>query len=216
MEKDQRIFRLIDAEAVQTAKNLHSTATADLTNLSAFDNSIDALFMDEWEAMIDAAEALIPDYQAVAILNQKTEEVEQCHAQCIIAVRDLRYHAGKAFTKKSKEWILFNFKGLAKARTSPSRLAVYLQVLYIVADGLRTELTNKGMKPAQIEALKDTGQALFLADVQQEHQKHIRLQQTFVRVTTMNHLWGYCQQVHKAGQIVFAENAAKFSTYALG
>lgn len=215
MEKDQRLFHYTDNEALEKATVLHSVATSDLANLNAFDGDIDAQFMTDWQAAIASAEAVLPDSIAKAYLEQKTAIVGQCHAACIEAVRDLRYHASKAFTKKSGEWALFNFKGLAKARTTTAPLAVYVSVLHLVANSLSAELIAKGMTAPQIAALGTSAQALFAADVAQEHQKHHRLRTTFERIATINIVWRYCQQVHQAGQIVYDDDYAKHAQYAL-
>jgi hypothetical protein len=215
MEKDQRLFRITDAEAKQKAKVLLTFATDDIADLNAFDNDIDANFLTDWQQAIDDADVHLTDSHSTAVLAQRTADVQLAHTQCIEAVRDLRYHAGKAFAKKSGEWALFNFKGLARARTSASRLAVYVQVLYQVADGLSAELIAKGMAPGQILALSSAAQALFNADVAQEFQKHQRLRETHQRISAMNRVWAYCQQVHRAGQIVYADDSAMYGKYAL-
>jgi hypothetical protein len=130
---ETRIFSGQDTSAIEKAKTMCALASQHLAALAAFDAGLDAAFILQWQQAIAAAENVPNDETTVDQQMQLTTRVDQCHEQCIMAVNDLRYYAGKSFSKDSEEMALFNFKGLVKARVAVSRLVVYLKVLHIAA-----------------------------------------------------------------------------------
>lgn len=213
---ETRLFSGQDAYAIQKAKNLRGLAANHLAELADFDAGIDATFMQQWQQAIADAEQVDDDETTIDMQTQLTAIVGQRHASCIAAVNDLRYYVGKSFDKRSEEVALFNFKGLARARGSVSRLAVYMKVLHRAATEHAATLTDKGMASAQIDALLTTADALLQADVDQEYHKHLRLMLTRRRVALLNAMWSYCTQVHMASRSVFRQSRAMLDTFSLG
>lgn len=212
---ETRIFSGQDAYAIQKAKTMRGLAAEHLAELAAFDAGLDSAFMAQWQAAIDAAEDVPTDEITVDQQTQLTAMVEERHEQCIMAINDLRYYAGKSFAKHSEEMALFNFKGLAKARGAVSRLVVYMHVLHRAATDQAAALTAKGMAPAQIDALRDAADALLQADVDQEYHKHYRLLLTRRRIAILNTMWDFCRQVHLASRSAFRTSAAKQAMFDL-
>jgi|GEM_PF-3572314 len=213
---ETRIFSGQDTAAIEKAKTMCALASQHLAALAAFDAGLDAAFILQWQQAINAAENVPNDETTVDQQMQLTTRVDQCHEQCIMAVNDLRYYAGKSFSKDSEEMALFNFKGLVKARVAVSRLVVYLKVLHIAATNQAAQLTVNGMTLIQIDALRDTANALLQADVDQEYHKHYRLMLTRRRIATLNKMWDLCRQVHQASRSAFRDSPAKQSMFDLG
>lgn len=212
---ESRVFSGQDAYAIQKAKTIRGLAAEFLAELAIFDSGLDAAFMQQWQQAITNAEITPSDDVTMSIQTQLTTTVEQNHALCIIAVNDLRYYVGKSFAKDSEEVALYNFKGLARARGSVSRLVVFMMVLHRAATAHAAMLNSNGMTPAQIDALLATANALLQADVEQEYHKHTRLMLTRRRVAQLNAMWGFCQQVHLAARSVFRTSYAKQEMFSL-
>lgn len=212
---ETRLFSGQDAYAIQKAKTMRGLAAEYLSELATFDPGLDAAFIVQWQQSIDAAEDVPDDETTVDEQTVLTATVDQRHELCIMAINDLRYYAGKSFTKDSEEMALFNFKGLAKARGAVSRLVVYMKVLHRAATDQAAMLTAKGMTTAQIAALGDTADALLQADVDQEYHKHHRLMLTRRRIAILNTMWDFCRQVHMASRSAFRTSPAKQAMFDL-
>jgi hypothetical protein len=215
METDPRLYPYEDAELMAKAKVYRSITEDNLTEFEGYDPDLNTDFLNEWEATIEAAYDIPTDETTMDIMEQFTKKVDQHHEDCMVAMRDLRYYAAKAFKKNSSEWAYLNFNGLKKARPSASRTVVYMLSVHRVASELSALLQAKGMLAAQIDALSLTAQALLVADTDQEHHKHYRLMLTRKRVETLNHLWSFSQQVNKASKSVFRDDYAKYHMFEL-
>lgn len=215
METEQRQFPHTDADMLAASSAYRLLATDHLAELEAFDPELNATFLNDWNAAIDAAIDLPTDESTMDVMQGFTNEVNTRHEACMEAMRDLRYYASKAFAKSGWQWAFLNFNALNKARHSTSRTVVYLMTVHRVATALSAPLLAKGMLPAQIDALQTTAQALLVADIDQEHHKHERLMLTRKRVQTMNLAWSFCQQVNRASKSVFADQPVLLQVFEL-
>ena len=210
-----RIYSMTDAQMVKKATLVRNLVIHHLSDFAAFDPVFNDAMMADWDRLIEESVASGTDETNLDSLGIHTAILGEAEKGCIAAMRDLRYYASKAFAQSSAEWAYLNLRGLARARQSSLRLAMFLYVEHRVATALAPQLTAVGMTPDMIEALKLRADELHAADLEQELFKHERLRQTRLRIGRFNAVWEMCRLANRAVQVIYAEDEVKRGIFGL-
>ncbi len=208
-----RNYSTTDAKAIEKAYTIHALATTDLSEISAFDATIDQAFLDQLKSDIITASKTTPDHIYLARLKGKTNEVGFHIKLAGIYIKEVKFFAGKAF--KDQQHILDEF-GFSKYRynhISQSSLIEWMQIIFATCKKYQTELINTGMNIILINNIEANITNMINANQNQETFILQRGSNTVTRSGLLNMVWEKIMQINKISKIIYAEIPEKLSQY---
>ena len=212
--EEPRPYRLPDADMLTFARAKLRVFEAHAADFIALDPVFGSTFATQWEAAIDACYAHPTDELMLDGLRHRSEEVTTATRAAAQTVADLRYFASRAFGTEGL-YRVFHFHEHDRMRQRTAWYTLYLQTQHTLAVRYATELQAKGMTPAQIAAIAAAANQLAAAELAQETFKRERLRRTVQRKDVMAAMWAYLQQVHRAAQVIYAEDEVMRNIFAL-
>ena len=179
-----------------------------------FDPDFDTPFAQNWTDAINLAVAQYTDETTMDQLSGYTADLNTAVKQARSTMADLRFFAQKAFGTRGM-YTVFNFKVHDCMTRQPANYVIYLKVQHALAVEFATELTNKGMTPAQIAAIATAADLLQTAEVAQEKFKRTRLHRTLIRKDVMARMYSFDQSVNRAAEVIYAEDEVKRGLFRL-
>jgi hypothetical protein len=213
-EHAERPYRIDDANAMSFSGTMHLIFQEREAVFAAFDPDFAPPFAANWKAATELAYDQYSDELTVDELAGFTEEVNKAIKQGRSTMADLRFFVHKAFGTKGLAAV-FNFKAHDRLTRQPANYIIYLRVQHAMAQQFSAQLTAKGMTPAQIAAIAAAADQLAAAELAQETFKRERLRRTVQRKDVMAAMWAYLQQVHRAAQVIYAEDEVMRNIFAL-
>lgn len=213
-EHAERPYRMDDLQAIERAGTMRLGFQKLEAEFIALDPDFAPPFADQWMAAIDLAISQPSDEYTMDEQAILTDEVNKAIKQGRSAMADLRFFVQKAFGTKGLAGV-FNFKAHDRTTRQPANYIIYLRVQHAMAVQFSAQLSAKGMSPAQIAALATAADQLAAAELAQELFKRERLRRTVVRKDVMAAMWAYLQQVHRAAQVIYAEDEATRGIFSL-
>jgi len=210
-----RPYTHTDARALTIAAMFCKLYEERLADFEGFDPDMGTDFRDDWKAAIDHAMNMPRDETTVDVQQISAAETDQEMENCAAAVRDLRYYAARAF-KGDEEFSVFGFDRLSKVRHAPVTYALVVRTLHGLALTYASELSAKGMTPAHTQALMDTANALYDAEVQYQLKKRLRVRTTILRKRAFVHVWSFVQRIQLAADVLYAEDEVQRGLFVSG
>jgi hypothetical protein len=213
-ELNDRPYRITDAAAVQNSTVRQNLFTEYMADFVDFDPDFDTPFAQNWTDAINLAVAQYTDETTMDQLSGYTADLNTAVKQARSTMADLRFFAQKAFGTRGM-YTVFNFKVHDRMTRQPANYVIYLKVQHALAVEFATELTNKGMTPAQIAAIATAADLLQTAEVAQEKFKRTRLHRTLIRKDVMARMYSFDQSVNRAAEVIYAEDEVKRGLFRL-
>jgi len=210
-----RGFNIRDTKAIQDCRVTITLLTDDLPRFTEIVPSINAAFLTEWEADIQAAEAVPTDRQHQNESLDLSEEVQAAMGNVRIKNMQLKLAAMEAFPKDAGKYAAFGFNEYNKVRLSDADLQLYAERLHSVAVKYKTQLNAVGWSDEKIATIDTVAQALRDADDAQEEHKRNRREATNLRINTYNTMWQKRQFIAQAAKVIFMDDFGKYQKYLL-
>lgn len=204
-EMNDRPYRMEDVEAITTAMMRRERFLDHQADFIAYDPDFAPPFADDWQTVIDLGIEQDSDENIVAEQADLTKVVNEAIQQGRASMVDLRFFAQKAFGTKGY-YRVFNFKAHDRMTRQPANYIIYLRVQHALALQFATQLSAKGMTPAQMAAIATAADQLAAAELAQELFKRERLRLTVVRKDVMARIWAPVQSLHRTAEVIYANN----------
>jgi hypothetical protein len=213
-EFNDRPYRITDGAAVTHSAMRQVLFLDHMADFVAFDPDFDTPFAQKWKDAINLALEQPTDETTMDQQSIHTAEVNIAIKQARSTMADLRFFAQKAFGTKGL-YKVFNFKLHDRMTRQPANYVIYLRVQHALAVEFATQLTTKGMTPAQIAAIATAADLLQTAEVAQEKFKRTRLHLTLIRKDVMARMYSFDQSVNRAAEVIYAEDEVKRGLFRL-
>lgn len=208
-----RTFRTDDSNLLQFADVIYHTVSQYLTEFTAFDGNIDALFMDNYLAQINAAMHFGTDNQKMYVMAQNTSDVNDKMRECRDAFQFAKYFIEQAFPKNKGAWNDFGYSNYKTARTNHNAMIQFMLDLHISCQKHETKLNNAGFDNARIANISTLANGLQALNISQGQSKGNRSHATSSRVLLLNTVWETCRRLCQAGKTMNSNNYGKHQLY---
>ena len=201
-------------EQAQTMRNLFDADSADFIALYT---DLAAPFSSNWQADIDAAQALPIADEQVAELAVMTEDVETQMELARVQFQKLASYVRILFPDSKPMQGIFGLDKYARVYQSKTKLYDLMEFAYRQANSAeyKTDLIAKGFLQTDIDTLNTLAGALYDAyEAQEEFKKVIRVL-TEERVTAYNKVWDSMAAVSTTSKQVYRNSFAKMRQYLL-
>ncbi len=213
--KVSRIYQGPDIKMLDSVRTLVTHFESKLAQFTAFDPSLDAAYLANWQTIQDQAWATVPDELAIIDGELLMEEVVSALEKCLLKNKEVKYYAGKAFPANTEARKEFGEGQFAKVRNSPLRMVQYMQTLYGVATKYKTELLAQNYTQAAIDEIATLAQELRDDNNLQQLKKKERPTETRKRIELMNTYYRMGQPVVNVAQYIFRTSPASRKLFRL-
>ncbi len=210
-----RIFKISDAEMIQTSRIYHGLFSQDRQQFINLDPDFGDPFPDNWMAAIVESESVLRDMDVRDEIAQFTGNVRHKMDECRTHFQKMKYYIEKAFPNNKAVWNAFGYEDYDSARLSEVQLLPFMKNLKTQASKNAAKLIAANYKQADIDKIGTLWQELLEADQAQESYKKERVIITQQRIEKLNAAWEYVLKVNKASKNIFADNYAKLQQYIL-
>lgn len=216
-KKTARPYPFSDAEAIQVCHVTHGMLAEDLTVFNDFEKRIDATFLTNWTAAIQAAIDFPQDGSFEADLELLKQNRDNAMGLALIHYARLMYFVRQAYPGNKEMHVVFGLGQLAKVRANGSKLSKFLGVVLENVNKHIAELTAPEVdyKPAQLAALTDKMTELQTAQRLYSAKRIEQRATTKERISLLRAMWEYQILVGKVAKIIFFDNYAKYKNYLL-
>jgi hypothetical protein len=204
-EMNDRPYRMEDVEAIATAIMRRERFLDHKDDFIAYDPDFAPPFADDWQTLIELSYQQDADEYVLIDQTDLTKAVNEAIQQGRASMVDLRFFAQKAFGTKGL-YKVFNFKAHDRMTRQPANYIIYLRVQHALALQFATQLSVKGMTPAQMAAIATAADQLAAAELAQELFKRERLRLTVVRKDLMARIWAPVQALHRTAEVIYAND----------
>lgn len=204
----KRAYLGSDAFMTESARVIYNLANDDLANFTAFDSTINAAWMADYLADVEAAETVVADS---AISDQQVQTTENVLSQMDLArakYNEVKYFVQKAFPDSPATQGEFGLNDYMDARRSESKMIQFLDEMHKAAVKYKTELTDAGYT-AKIGDIQTIRTSLLDKNTTQEVFKKQRPKLTEDRIKILNAAYERLTQVNAAAQIIYVTDYAK-------
>lgn len=218
MGKPEEIIRnysMADDEMFQFTGIMIGLFEGDKAAFIAYDPDFADPFQANWEADLEAAEAVPKDEAVVDELTGLSAKVEEAMDKCRHKFQSSKFFIEKAFPKNGPVQNEFGYDDYDKVRQSHPKMTSFMENFHRVAEKYKEKLIAKNYTQEKIDEIKTMHNELKLADQKQEAAKKGRPVLTQDRIIILNKPWDTAVLVHKAANNIFHDDAAKFAQYAL-
>ncbi len=201
-------------EQAQTMRNSFDTDSAAFTAMYPM---FGLTFSADWQADIDAAQALPTADEENMELKVKTEDVDNEMELCRVHYQLMASYIKILFPSSSAKQGLFGLHKYESVRYSQTKMYDLMQLAHRKCSdaAYSADLIALGFDQLQIDKIAVLAAALYDAnEVQEDYKQTIKLN-TEARIAAYNKVWGVMKQVSAASKQVFLENYAKLAQYKL-
>jgi len=201
-------------EQAQTMRNLFETDKADFT---AMYTHLANPFSADWQADIDAAQALPTSDEEFAELEVKTEDVETQMELARMQFQKMASYVKLLFPDSKIKQGIFGLDKYDKVRQVQTKMYDLMQLAYRKADSAdyKADLIDLGFVQTEIDALNTIAESLYDANEAQEEFKQVIKLRTEERIAAYNKVWESMKAVSAASKQVFVDDYAKLQQYLL-
>lgn len=198
-----RVYGIKDAHMLETARTLHSLFNDHIADFTAFDTTLDAAFATSWLATIDAAAIVVRDSQIKDIQAAKTETVLEKMELCRIKYNQIKYFAGRAFSKNKIKLAEFGAEDYEKVRKSQALMISFMDEMHKACLTYSTELEAAGLAVGEIAEIETLKIELQDANTIQENYMRARPVLTEERIAILNQCFETTMIVVNAAQVLY-------------
>lgn len=215
-EMIERNFDMEDIAMLERAQVFHNSFVIDDAAFIAAFPHLALPFATNFQAAIDAADALPSGYEIDVQIAVVTEELNNMLPLGQRALQKLYTYVDLVWNSKVK-LNAFGKSRYEKARNSATRLKELLEFAHRQAEMAdnKAALLAAGYTQAAIDELKTIEDNIDAKNAEQEDMFASRGSKTQERVVALNTVWGFMQQINKASKVVFVDNPAKIELYLL-
>ncbi len=212
----EREYDLEDLVMLERAQIFHNAFVIDDAEFIAAFPHLAAPFAANFQAAIDAADAIPSGSEVDAQITVVTEQLNNKMVEGQKALQKLFTYVELAFDTKNM-LNAFGKPKYEKARTSDLRMKELLEQANRNAEVAENKaaLIAAGYTQADIDGLLTICDEIDAKNAQQEDMKSDRIIKSGVRITAYNAVWGFMKQINKASKVVFVDNPAKIEFYLL-
>lgn len=212
-----RQYTMEDEQMQTRATTMHGNAVNDMADFNLKFPWFDGTFLASVETDITTAMAFQTDDMVVDAIKVLTEDVRTSMNEGMRALDSLDVYARLAYPDSPARQRVFGQDNWVKARNDQQKMVNALEhaFLYANQNPYLTNLTAKGMDPADIAALETIAQNIQLKDKMQEAAKSNRPVTTEDRINLNNVVWSRMQVIATCAELVYRDDAAKLAQYRL-
>jgi len=174
-------------------------------------------FAEEWCEAISNARRILPDYASVANQSKETDALNTLIEKGANLYQTLLLYVRLAFPNDAMVLRIFGQHQYDAARKSQLKLPILLTTGYTQASKpeYKSALMGKGMKRAEIEALKLMADSIVNQGKMQEKAIKDRTLDKNERVTALNLVWAKMALVCQCAKLVFQNDATRYNLFLL-
>ena len=213
--KIRRKFNLKDAQFIEHSEVLAATLPGDLPAFTAFDSTIDSVYLTGLQQNILDVKAIPPDEVVVDEQAEHTLLVNQALNACNEDYKTVAYFVRKAFKSNPAIRNQFGLNDITGARKNQAEMVLFMESLAKTATKYSAQLIEAGCSESLITGLEARAATLHDANIAQEKFKDDRSLKTQTRVETLNKLYERLRPVYDSAVFIFADNPQKLRIYTL-
>ncbi len=211
-----RNYDMDDDLMLQRAQVFHNAFVLDQATFVADFPALATPFEDDFQAAIDAADAIPP---ASEVESEIAYVTEQLNAQLPLgqkALQKLYTYCDEVWNSKAKT-NEFGRLQYEKARNSQLKMRELLETANRVAQKAsnKAALLAAGYTQAAIDELLTIRNAIDTLNSQQEDKLNARGYQTQLRIEALNLVWSFMAKINRSSKVTFVDNPAKLNEYML-
>lgn len=174
-------------------------------------------FAEEWCEAINNARRILPDYASVANQSKETDALNTTIEKGANLYQTLLLYVRLAFPNDAMVLRIFGQHQYDAARKSRLKLPILLTTGYTQATKpeYKSALMGKGMKRAEINALKLMTDSIVNQGKMQEKAIKDRTLDKNERVTALNLVWAKMALVCQCAKLVFQNDATRYNLFLL-
>jgi len=201
-------------EQAQTMRNSFDTDSAAFTAMYPM---FDLTFSADWQADIDAAQALPTADEENMELKAKTEDVDTEMELCRVHYQLMASYIKLLFPNSPAKQGLFGLNKYESVRNVQTKMYDLMQLADRKCNdaAYTADLIALGFAQTQIDKLAVLATALYDTNEAQEDYKQTVKLNTEARIAAYNKVWGTMKQVSAASKQVFLDDYAKLAQYKL-
>lgn len=202
------------ADMIVIARRFHYFATLDLADFTAFDASVDALYLSAFMAAIIAAENHPDDETILDIQRGYTAALEAQEKLCRKAYQRLKLFVEKAFPTNTITQDEFGFNDY-KNVTTTGELMKFMAKLVFTVNKYSANLLAVAYPAADIANFPVLQADLTSAMTAQDAYKNERVHLTQKRDELLSKVYEYVIYLGKIGKIMYEDNRPQYIRYLL-
>jgi hypothetical protein len=215
MSKNDRAYKIPDAELLQHSETIAATLPSDIATFTAFDSTITAGYVTQLQGAIADVKEYPTDNVLIDEMAEHTLSVEQVFNLCYEDYKTIAYFARKAFADNPAIRNQFGLNDIEKARQSQTKMVVFMEMLAKTAAKYGEQLVIAGCKEELITSLPEKAAALNEVNIAQEKFKNDRAIITQDRVRAFNALYRLLQPLHNAAELIYRDDPVRYSIYTM-
>lgn len=215
MSKNDRAYKIPDAELLQHSETIAASLPSDIATFTAFDSTITAEYTAQLQGAIADAKDFPTDNVLIDEMAEYTLRVEQVFNLCYEDYKTIAYFARKAFADNPAVRNQFGMNDIEKARQSQVKMVVFMDMLVKTTAKYAENLEEAGCKEELITGLPEKAAALNEVNIAQEKFKNDRAIITQDRVRAFNALYRLLQPLHNAAEFIYRDDPVRYSIYTM-
>ncbi len=174
-------------------------------------------FAEEWCQAISNARSILPDYASVANQSKETDALNTLIEKGANLYQTMLLYVRLAFPNDALVLRIFGQYQYDAARKSQLKLPILLTTGYTQASKpeYKAALIEKGMKMAEIDALKTMAENIVNQGKAQEKAIKDRTLDKNERITALNIVWSKMALVCQCAKLVFQNDATRYNLFLL-
>ena len=174
-------------------------------------------YAEEWSEAISNARRILPDYASVANQHKETDALNTLIEKGANLYQTMLLYVRLAFPNDAMVLRIFGQHQYDAARKSQLKLPILLTTGYTQASKpeYKSALMEKGMKEAEIDALKTMAESISNQGKAQEKAIKDRTLDKNERITALNLVWAKTALVCQCAKLVFQNDATRYNLFLL-
>ena len=209
MGRLKRIYTINDAYMLEVSASLHQLFIESIADFASFDNSLDMVFANEWQAKIQEAYSRIQNTQIKDIQAQKTAGVNDLLKQCSAKYHEVQFFVNKAFEQNDKHREIFGIKSFYKSKRSAIEMMAFMDELYTVCINYKNNLLASGMNLTELEEIATLRDLLTTKYIESQNFRKVKKEMTHQRIQLLNECYAMTRLVIDAAFIIYKDDYAR-------
>ena len=174
-------------------------------------------YAEEWGEAISKARSILPDYASVANQSKETDALNTLIEKGANLYQTMLLYVRLAFPNDAMVLRIFGQHQYDAARKSQLKLPILLMTGYTEAlnPDYKAALMGKGMKEAEIVALKTLAESIVNQGKAQKKAIKNRTIDKNERITALNLVWAKMALVCQCAKLVFQNDATRYNLFLL-
>lgn len=215
MPKNDREFKISDAELMEHAETITATLPSDMPDFTAFDSTITVEYIPQLQAAIADVKEFPTDNVLIDEMAEQTLRVKQVLNECYEDYKTIAYFVRKAYADNPAIRNQFGLNDIENARSSQPKMIVFMQSLAKTAAKYGESLMAAGCKEELIAGLPEKAAILNDVNIEQEKFKNERAIITQDRVRALNVVYRLLQPLHNAAELIYRDDPVRYSIYTM-